>query len=627
MGYADVAKGGRLRKPTEEEMRPIHLDLKYCKYFPSNEEYLPLRRAKKGLQNPNDFSGGNGDLNRRAAQIWKLVEQCEADGTLEVLRDGQIEQCIRNVPAATQSCLGSELRVAKAASRTEIRSEDEAAEDMTITNGVEGEVEFPNTAGLQSAKAVSQLADTKENGEVTPSQIHMVELSPEPERAPRISQNGSSSDEGLVLNTYEDERLDAVEPRHIREAGDTIEEPSETDSNQASMNDRTAPDSSDSTTDADCDSEDGNRIMDDEDSEHAAEDAVRELETMPDSGAAQTLADLNAHDLNAQLRYFHFTKQISDVDRKTPVRCLVCSSQGHMAGVCDQLTCKVCGAFNHHTTKNCPSTAKCSKCRELGHDKEHCLYKLKHLVQNEILCDLCQRNGHIEEDCELQWRTSGRPWDFDLRDRNVRLSCYECGRSGHLGNDCSTRRPGKQLGSSSWGSGDNHISIKSKGEISIRGTARHNPIDIDDADEMARAFIRPKVPEPVRKGKIHIKTGPKSTLNDVGPYSGWKPVNAPYINSSANESSHGRYQDDERQNNGYGAWQAAYDHPGYGSHGQSHRRSRSPGYRDHDGYDYSDRYNPPPPRPTHQGSRPVRSADLFRPMPSSALNAWSRHRV
>lgn len=625
MGYPDVATSGRLREPTGKDFRALQLDLKYCKYYPANEEYLPLHRAKKGFRNPDNFSGGKGDLNQRAAQIWMHVQHCGADGTLELLRDGRFEQRIRNVSAAIQPCLASELQVTTNASCTETGSRDEAAEDMTVTIGPQGEVELLNPAGHQSTKAAPQLVDINGNGEASPSQINKVELSPEPERASRVSRDGSSSDEGLVLNTYENERLDAGKPVHFREAKETHQELNEIDSNRAGMNDRTASDGSDSTTDADSDSEDANGIMNHDDSEHAPEDRLKEseLKTTPESETAQTLADLNPYDLHAQLRYFHVTKAISEVNRKTPVRCLVCSSQGHMAGVCGQLTCNVCGAFNHHTTQNCPSTAKCSKCRELGHDKEHCLYKLKNLVQNEILCDLCQQNGHIEEDCELQWRTSGRPWESNLRDHNVRLSCYECGLSGHLGNDCPTRRPGKQLGSSTWGSGDNHISIKSKGEMIIKGTARHDPIDIDDGyEETAGAFIRPKVPEPIRRGKIQIKTGYKPAFNDLGRYSGWNPVNAPYISGSANESSHGRYPDDGRRD-----WQAASDRHGYGSHGKSNRRSRSPEYRDHDGYVYSDRYKPPAPRPTHQGSRPLRGADLFRPMPSSALNAWSRHRV
>lgn len=625
MGYADVATGGPLREPRKNEIQELHLDLDYCNYFPSNEEYLPLYRVKKGLEEPYNFSGGKGDLNRRAAQIWKLAQQCRADGTLQSLRDGRLEQCIINVPAATQSHRASELQLGQDASLMKSTSEDVAAEDVTTTNGPQREVELREAAGLQLAKAVSQLPDIKGNGEITLSQTNVVELSPELEEPSRVSRHSLSSDEDLVSNIHENERLHALEPEHYREVKQKDQELDEIDTNPAGMNERVVSDGSDSDTDSDSSSEDSYGLTDHEDSEHAADDMVGEpdLKTMPDIKAALTLADLNGHDLNVQLRYFHITKTMREVDRQTSVRCLVCSSEGHMAGVCDQLTCSVCGAFNHHTTQRCPSTARCSKCRELGHDEEHCLYKLKNMVQNEIVCDLCQRHGHIEEICELQWRTSGRPWEFNPELCSVRLSCYECGRPGHLGNDCPTRRPGKQLGSSSWGSGDTQISIKSKGEINIKGTARHDPIDVDDGYmEMVGAFIRPKVPEPVRKGKIHIKTGPRPTSNDLGPYSGWNPVNATYVKGSANGSSYSRYRDSGRED-----WQAASNRPGYSSYRHSNRRSRSPEYRNHDSYDYADKHQPPASRPTHQGSRSLPGADVYRPMPSSALNAWSRHRL
>ncbi len=625
MGYADVATGGPLREPTKEEIQEIHLDLDYCNYFPSNEEYLPLYRVKKGLEEPYNFSGGKGDLNRRAAQIWKLAQQCRADGTLQSLRDGRLEQCIINVPAATQSHWASELQVGQDASHMKSSSEDVAAEDVTTTEGPQREVEFPEAAGLQLIKAVSQLPDIKGNGEITLSQTNVVELSPEPDGPSRVSRHSLSSDEDLVLNTYENERLHVVEPGHFKEVKQIDQKLDKVDTNRAGMSDRVASDGSDSDTDTDSSPEDSYGLTDHEGSDHPPNDTVREtdLKAISDIKAARTLADLNGHDLDVQLRYFHITKIITEIDRQTPVRCLVCSSEGHMAGVCDQLICSVCDAFNHHTTQNCPSIARCSKCRELGHDKEHCLYKLKNMVQNEIVCDLCQRHGHIEEVCELQWRTSGRPWEFNPELCSVRLSCYECGRPGHLGNDCPTRRPGKQLGSSSWGSGDNQISIKSKGEISIKGTARHDPIDVDKGyEEMSGAFIRPKVPEPVRKGKIQIKTGPRPPFDDRGPYSGWNPVNATYIKGGANESSYSRYRDNGRED-----WQAASDRPGYRSYGHSSGRSRSPEYGGHDSQNYSDRYKPPAPRQTHQASRPQPGADVYRPMPSSALNAWSRHRV
>lgn len=628
-----------LYEPFLEKMNEGKADLNYCQYFPSNEEYVLLSHAKKGLQEPPDTPNREEGSNTRGAQIYRLAQQCAQDGTLQELKDERFKQSISDLQAPSQSLLALSLQASstgkQAMTLKHSRRKKKASKTAAITCEPEHNLKSKNAVNRDKPKAASRQIETKKNGEAAPSQINMVELSPEPEGASRVSQNGFYSDEGLVLNTYENERLPSLKAEHSKGAEMSNQISDEVDSNQTDVNGRIASDGSDCSTDADSNSEDGDGTLDYEDSEpeQAAEDAVRmsELKTMPDLNTVQTLAELSPQDLNAQLRYFHVTRKISEVHRSTPVRCLVCSSQGHMAELCDQLTCNICGAFNHHTTQDCPLTAKCSKCRELGHDREHCPYKLKKLAQSEIVCELCQRKGHIEEDCELQWRTSGRPWESNLRGRNVRLSCYECGRSGHLGNDCPTRRPGKQLGSSTWSSGDNQISIKSKGELSIKGTARHDPIDIDDGQEkMVEAFLRPKVPEPVRKGKIMIKTGPKPTFNDLGPNSGWNPVNAPYNSGRVNEPSYGRYRDDGR-----GDWQAAAgarqqavsDRPGYESYGQSNRRSRSPEYRKRDSYDYCDRSQPPAPRPTHQGSRSLPGADVYRPMPSSAQNAWSRHRL
>lgn len=605
-----------------DEVRDLRTDLNYCRHFPNHEEYLPLHRAKKGLLNPDNLSGGNGDLNRRAAQIWKLAQQCERDGTLEDLRKGKLDQCIRNVPAATQSFPASNSRAEENLDISRPNLEDIAGDIVTAVQEPEAKIEFSDAAQPEAPMAASHSAEVEQNGEVPISRSNIAELLPGPEATSCISYNDSESDEGLVLNTYEDDHGRSVEDDYLIEAKEAIEE---FETNQADDDNGTVSDESDSTSDTGSDSDNGDDMMNISDSERqVAEEVLRapELKAMAGTKAARTLAELSDEDLNAQLRYFHVTRTINEVDQSTPVRCLVCASEGHMADICEQLTCNVCGVFNHHITQKCPSTAKCSKCREMGHDKENCPYKLKHMAQNEIVCDLCQRNGHIEENCELQWRTSGRPWQSSATGRNVRLSCYECGQAGHLGNDCPTRRPGKSLGTSTWGSGNRQISIKSKGELSIKGTAKQ-PIDIDDGEEDGtRSFVRPKVPEPVRRGKILIKTGPKATYNDMGPNSGWNPINAPYNNGRANEPSYRQYQNDDR-----GKWQPN-DEPQYDSYRQSKRRSRSPQYRDRGGYNPSDRYQPPAPRVTYQERRPPPpTADVYRPMPSSAQNAWRRHRV
>lgn len=358
-------------------------------------------------------------------------------------------------------------------------------------------------------------------------------------------------------------------------------------------------------------SENGDAMMNSSNSEQAATEQPYDRQgndrANTDSNA-RILRDLNPQELNAQLKYFYLTKTPADLSQDTPVKCLVCAGEGHMAGVCDSLTCITCGAYNQHMTRLCPQTTKCSKCRELGHCSSSCPYKLKNIAPNEILCDLCQRNGHTEEDCELMWRTSGRPWESNPVGNRVRLSCYECGSSGHLGNDCPTRRPGKSLGTSTWGSGNKQASIKSKGQISIRGRAtQQEPIVLDDSEDEMANFHRPKMPLPARKGQIKVNTA--SAQNAPNNRS-----QNEYNDSYGHNSRHRDYQDDEYKYT-----------PRHGS--TVRRRSVSPQYRDY-GRDYrSDRYPPPHPQPSYQHQRASANADIYRPMPSSAQNAWSRHRV
>ena len=163
----------------------------------------------------------------------------------------------------------------------------------------------------------------------------------------------------------------------------------------------------------------------------------------------KTLADLNAEDLRTQLRYFYITRDPHTVPDTDPVRCLVCTKPGHMAGECPSLVCSTCGSYNAHFTHSCPRTQRCDRCTERGHEVSMCPYKLKPL-NIRLICSLCEFEGHLEMDCELRWRTSGRPWETTLPALTVLRCCYECGGIGHLGNDCPTRMPGKPMGTSTW---------------------------------------------------------------------------------------------------------------------------------------------------------------------------------
>lgn len=614
----------------KKRVHDAEIHLNYCQYFPVTEDYLPLALAKKGLNELNRSNlDGTAASERRAAQIWLLAEQCTQDGILRDLKDGRLDSCLKDAPPPNQPFFASALQhdggprgVSKggagptSASMKPTPKEEDKSHERQATSESVGAVILNLDYGNQDMpsdiedKDVNPVINSGNREQELPSEVDHQDIKKE-----------------LLATKQVDDDLDA------------------SDSDAASNSDS---ESSDSNVDSEGQSEDGDAMMQYSNSEQiAANEAERNKKTtavLP-SHKARILADLNSHDLNAQLRYFHTTKAQEEVDGMTPVRCLVCAKEGHMAGLCEYLTCSTCGAFNQHATHACPNNPKCGKCREQGHDERSCPYKLKKMPVHEIVCDLCQRNGHIEEDCELIWRTSGRPWESDLAHANVRLSCYECGHSGHLGNDCPSRKPRKSMGTSTWDGNMGPVSIKSTREIKIKGKAtQQEPINLDDSDDDRAKFFGPKisVPEPVRKGQIRVITARHDSpiyepiRNDRHAYAdhrhgSFTPVHESYRNDEARQP-YQQYRDGGRDN-----WRAddgpdyATGHKDlrYNNYTPNERRSRSPPYQDHGGYTGS--LSRPPPRPArrakHQDRRPPADANVYRPMPSAAGNAWLRRRM
>ena len=499
--------------------------------------------------------------------------------------------------------------------------------------------DIPKTVSSSSVAQTDYLKSSESDVEEL---MNTAKPSPDADSTSHSREDSCTSDEGLMINMKDAKQISHghISPEvHHTDAGNAnfgqgMEQilqvnGEESESESASGDyDESDLESKRSAAESEPRTEDGDAMIEYSNSEQVPE--VRNHQAQANeansSHSARILADLAPQEFNAQVRYFHIAKNGEDVDHSTPVRCLVCAQHGHMADTCETLTCLDCGAYNKHITQNCPSSAKCSKCRERGHDRSYCPYKLKKIASTEIMCDLCQRTGHAEDGCELLWRTSGKPWESNLFQHNLRLSCYECGYPGHLGNDCPTRRPGKSLGTSSWGAGKGHILIKPRGGFTIKGVAQHERINENDSEDELAFLHRRKVSKPAQKGRIKINTSStrsvsKTVLDQSSTMAPQRTsINQPY--EQTYDHVHLPY-DNGGQGNHFPVHRSKHDASQDHDHGPHYLRSLS----QHQVYArnfYNQRYEPPE---RHEARPPVRGASLYRPMPSAARNQWSRHRT
>ncbi|KAL8900509.1 MAG: hypothetical protein Q9207_005661 [Kuettlingeria erythrocarpa] len=320
------------------------------------------------------------------------------------------------------------------------------------------------------------------------------------------------------------------------------------------------------------------------------------------------LAQLDRKDLELQLRYFHVGRAAFDVDLNEPVRCLACTQQGHVAAECEKMKCSRCSRENAHSTWNCPL---------IFHTER---------PNASAVCGMCDRQGHITTYCELRWRTSGRPWQSNVEDKSIRFNCYECGKSGHLGNDCPSRRPGKPKGSSSW-SYHRHprpteaalqgISIKGRAQQQQR---KQEPIVIDDSDDDQINFYRPKIATAARPGQIRILPG-------KGPNPG-KFQSQNQLTFSNNQQHGERFGGRQRSAS---PRRMDFSPPEGRSLIEPEQANTGSAYR------YAPTYQQPPlprgPPPYRRRSPPIPveaprfdPAPAYRPMPSSAKQAWTQFR-
>ena len=74
-------------KQLEQEVHDAEIDVNYTIYHPLTEKYKSL------FPRQEDVPGGETAARKLVTvkpAIWKMVEQCTADGTLEALRDGKL---------------------------------------------------------------------------------------------------------------------------------------------------------------------------------------------------------------------------------------------------------------------------------------------------------------------------------------------------------------------------------------------------------------------------------------------------------------------------------------------------------------------------------------------------------
>ena len=379
-------------------------------------------------------------------------------------------------------------------------------------------------------------------------------------------------------------------------------------------------------------------------------------------GPAQPrLGELSSADFEKQVKYTLFHLKRDQIDLNRPAICITCLQEGHQDTSCPESNCLHCGARDEHPSRMCPKNRRCLKCRERGHDVDTCISKLKNTT---VPCDHCGSEAHLEDSCpSCFFPNQGQTSASDLK---LWISCCVCASKTHLVGDCPARRPSSQAAAWSLKSLNlmqiSNLSLES-GTRKVERNAEARGTRQDGLQIKGRAdtygndapSIRPpagrQVNFPRRGGQNRFDDRDSERDRRIGdrgrearddfyrPSSDSRPTGARYDRYESGYTDY-RDQSNDRRDDFY-----ATD-----SFGQR-RRSRSPESRTSRGPHGQQTFKPPlpkeslptrPPQPSNQRFAPPASSDLpnrrrnidkgppgvdrYMPMPSSAKQAWSKHR-
>lgn len=333
------------------------------------------------------------------------------------------------------------------------------------------------------------------------------------------------------------------------------------------------------------------------------------------------LRDLSSAEQELQFKYALYHLERSRIDMTTPAVCLSCMKSDHVQENCPERVCLHCAAIGQHSSRLCPSIARCSRCRQPGHNVKSCSSDVKITT---VPCDLCSNLGHVEDACPRRFfPASTRPPSVPI---NLWISCCLCASKSHLVGDCpdadqaatarwslkhfdsskivnltlekSTRQLEKQAASR--GLRPEGLSIRGRAAINHMG--RYTRLD-SDKDDSEPEFIRPRVNPTHQQGRggfqfrpSQQRGAPHDRSRDDGPPSGGRDRRRAPDWYSTDSFGHRRSQSPPTSRDSYSEFSER--------RGPERRRSRSP--RGFDGYRPGRRRSPSPRR--QDGSRNLLSA-------------------